>query len=68
MGNPLPGDALEDSVEAFDDTVQGTARWKGVPEVRALAGRSVRLRFVMRDADAASTKAIMTALRLRGRL
>jgi hypothetical protein len=60
-GNPLPGFALEDADELKGNSLQVPARWgaevigklrrpEGDPNVGALAGRPVRLRFVMRDA------------------
>lgn len=60
-GNPIPGFALEDADEINGNYLQVPARWRaeavgklrraeGDPDVSALAGRPVRLRFVMRDA------------------
>jgi len=50
-GRPIPGFALADSVELYGDTVARAARWKNGSDLGALAGKPVRLRFVMRDAD-----------------
>lgn len=50
-GKPIPGFTLADSVEMFGDTVARNAMWEGEPDLSALAGEPVRLRFVMRDAD-----------------
>lgn len=50
-GTPLPGFALADAVEIIGDRIDDTVRWAGGSNVEALAGRPVRLRFVMKDAD-----------------
>ena len=55
-GKPLPGFALADSIELYGDTVARNAIWKDNPDLGALAGKPVRLRFVMRDADLYSIK------------
>lgn len=50
-GAALPGLALEDCPEIIGDQISRTVAWKGGPEVGRAAGRPVRLRFVMKDAD-----------------
>ncbi len=50
-GAPIPGFALNDSVETIGNEIERAARWKKGEDVSALAGRTVRLRFVMKDAD-----------------
>ena len=55
-GKPLPGITLDDSIELYGDTVARNAIWKNNPDLSALAGKPVRLRFVMRDADLYSIK------------
>lgn len=51
-GRPLPGYALEDSEPWFGDTPDRPVRWRERgADVSALAGREVRLRFVLSDAD-----------------
>jgi len=50
-GQPLPGFALADSIELYGDTVARTAMWKNDPDLSMHAGKPVRLRFVLRDAD-----------------
>jgi hypothetical protein len=50
-GKPIPGFRLVDSRDLFGDLVEQEVRWDGGPEVSAVAGRPVRLRFVMKDAD-----------------
>jgi hypothetical protein len=49
-GKPLPGFALADSVETIGNEIDRAVRWKAGSDVGALAGKPVRLRFVMRDA------------------
>lgn len=50
-GQPLSGFALRDCWEIIGDTLDYTVRWKGGSDLSALAGRAVRLRVVLRDAD-----------------
>jgi hypothetical protein len=56
-GQPIPGFVLEDSPTVFGDRVSGAVDWghqKGMTDrspLRALQGRAVRLRFVMKEAD-----------------
>jgi len=50
-GKPLPGFSLADCPPIFGDTIQRTVTWKNGGDVGALAGRPVRVRFVLRDAD-----------------
>jgi hypothetical protein len=50
-GGALEGYRLEDSVELYGDELEAAARWKHNADLSALAGRTVRFRFVMRDAD-----------------
>lgn len=50
-GKPIAGYALEDSPEIVGDSVRHLLRWKGGRDVGALAGKPVRLRFRLKDAD-----------------
>jgi hypothetical protein len=50
-GTPIPGFALEDAVTLYGDSVARTFAWKDAPDLAALAGRPVRLRFVLQEAD-----------------
>ncbi len=50
-GVPLNGFALEECDIAFGDEIAQVVTWKGSADVSSLAGRTVRLRFVMKDAD-----------------
>lgn len=50
-GKPLPGYSLEDCPPIFGDTVARTVTWKAGSDVSALAGKTVRLRFFLKNAD-----------------
>ena len=50
-GKPLPGLAMEDGIEIGGDDVAREARWKDAGAMARHAGRPVRLRFLMKDAD-----------------
>jgi hypothetical protein len=49
-GKPLPGFALADAVETIGNETGRAVRWKSGADVSSLAGKPVRLRFVMKDA------------------
>ena len=55
-GAPLPGFTLDDSELLFGDSLDRTVTWKNGGDVSRLAGRPIRLRFVLRDADLFSLK------------
>jgi hypothetical protein len=50
-GRPVPGYALADCPELFGDELARVVRWRKGGDVRPLAGKTVRLRFVLKDAD-----------------
>ena len=50
-GHPQPGFGLTEYHELFGDEVEGVVRWEQGTDVRALAGKLVRLRFTLKDAD-----------------
>lgn len=50
-GRPLPGFALAECDELFGDTPTRTVTWKEKTDVSALAGRPIRLRISMSEAD-----------------
>ena len=50
-GHPLPGYAAADCVEILGNRLEWPVRWTGGRDLGPLAGRPVRLRFVMKDAD-----------------
>jgi len=50
-GKPVPGYALKDAVELYGDELERTAGWNAGTDLRRLAGRTVRLRILLNDAD-----------------
>lgn len=48
-GKAISGFALADSVETIGNEIERAVRWKSGSDVSSLAGKPVRLRFVMRD-------------------
>jgi hypothetical protein len=50
-GEAISGFALSDALEIWGDEINRVAAWKGGRDVSRLAGKPVRLRFVMHDAD-----------------
>jgi hypothetical protein len=50
-GPPLADYTLADCPEVYGDEIEQVVAWKGGSDVSALAGRPVRLRFVLKDAD-----------------
>ena len=50
-GRPLEGLTLDDSIVLFGDSLEQKALWKDTDILGHLAGRPVRLRFVLEDAD-----------------
>ena len=50
-GKPIDGFALDDCRELIGDRIDHTVSWKNGSNVRNLADKSIRLRFVMKDAD-----------------
>jgi hypothetical protein len=50
-GGPIEGFALSDALTLWGDEIGRVAEWKGGHDVSKLAGKSVRLRFVMQDTD-----------------
>ena len=50
-GKPIPGFALDDCAKLFGNSVQRPVTWKQGADVSAIAGKPVRLRFELKDAD-----------------
>jgi hypothetical protein len=50
-GKPLPGFTLDDCPEVFGDEIARSVEWKNGLDVSTLSGKTVRLRFVLKDAD-----------------
>lgn len=55
-GTPIPGFTLADSDILIGDSLEEIASWKGKTDLNQLAGRAVRFRFVMKDANLFSIK------------
>lgn len=50
-GRPISGFTLEDSVEVVGDQIERAVRWKNSPDLAGLAGKPLRIRLVLKDAD-----------------
>jgi hypothetical protein len=50
-GKPIEGRSLEDAQEIYGDEIERVVSWKAGGDLGALAGKPVRLRFVLKDAD-----------------
>lgn len=50
-GAAIPGFAVEDCDEIYGDEIERPVKWHDNAELKTLAGKPVRLRFVMKDAD-----------------
>jgi hypothetical protein len=50
-GQAIPGFRLDDCVPLVGDAIQQPVRWKNDPDLSPLAGKMVRLRFVLQDGD-----------------
>ncbi|QDT73110.1 hypothetical protein [Lacipirellula limnantheis] len=50
-GRPLPRYLLAESIPMFGDELDEPVTWQGGNDVSALAGRNVRIRIVLKDAD-----------------
>ena len=50
-GNPIAGFSADDAVRIIGDQIERVVTWKGGSDLSRIAGKPVRLRFVMKDAD-----------------
>jgi hypothetical protein len=50
-GQAIPGFALADCHDVYGDGLDRTVAWRGYSDLGALAGKPVRLRFEVKDAD-----------------
>ncbi len=50
-GNPIPGFTLDDCPTIIGDSIEHVVTWREGADVSEFAGRPVRLRFELRDAD-----------------
>lgn len=55
-GKALPGFTLADASPIIGDSIEHTVMWKSGSELRKLAGRPVRLKFELKDADVFAMK------------
>jgi hypothetical protein len=57
-GEPLTGFRLENCDPIYGDSINRIVRWNNESEIGELAGKSIKLRIVMKDADIYSLKFI----------
>jgi len=50
-GKPIKGFELDRSKEVIGNEIEKKVTWKDLPDLKALNGKPVRIRFVMKDAD-----------------
>jgi hypothetical protein len=50
-GKKIEGFELENAKEMIGNEIEKSVTWQGNPALAALAGKPVRLRFIMKDAD-----------------
>ena len=50
-GRPIPGFTLAEAPELYGDSLEYPAHWTEGRDLKALAGKPIRLRFVLKDAD-----------------
>ena len=50
-GTPVRGFTLDDCAEIFGDEIERVVTWTDGNDVSKLAGRPIRLRFALKDAD-----------------
>jgi hypothetical protein len=50
-GEPLPGFGLEDCPEIYGDEIERVVSWRTGSDLTSWAGRTVRLKIEMKDAD-----------------
>jgi hypothetical protein len=50
-GTPIPGFARDDAIEQIGNEIDRVVTWQGGSDVSSLAGRPVRICFLLKDAD-----------------
>lgn len=50
-GRPVPGFSLDDCPEIFGDSLDRTVAWQSSADVGTLAGKTIRIRIALKDAD-----------------
>ena len=48
---PIPGFTAADCVPIYGDEIDRTVRWQDKADLSSIAGKPVRLRFVMKECD-----------------
>jgi hypothetical protein len=51
LGNAMRGFSMEESDEIYGDELRQVVSWRGMTDVSQFAGKRIRLRFFMSDAD-----------------
>ena len=55
-GKPIPGFELSNCLPLAGDSIEQTVSWKSSDSVASLAGKTIRIRFVLRNADVYSIR------------
>jgi hypothetical protein len=50
-GRPLSGFSAEESTEIVGNELERVVQWKGEGKLAELAGKPIRIRFLLKDAD-----------------
>jgi len=50
-GNPIPNFTFKDCDPVFGDSIERKVSWKGIQDVSNLVGKTIQLRFRLKDAD-----------------
>lgn len=50
-GKPIPGFTLDDCPEIYGDEIEKVVSWKTSSDLSSLAGKVIKLRFILKDAD-----------------
>jgi hypothetical protein len=50
-GHPIPGFTLADSIEAIGNEIERATHWRQEPNLGALAGKVVKIKLAIKDAD-----------------
>jgi len=50
-GSPIPGFTLQDCRPMIGDKIDGVVNWKNTPDLAALAGQPIRLKFELQECD-----------------
>lgn len=51
QGRAIPGFAFSDGPDIYGDSIEHAVEWEPASDVGVLAGKTIRLRFALRDAD-----------------